>query len=72
MSVVIVGSRPDSVLYVEKKQKACKRIGVLGETIAFPEDIEYEALKEAFEGLNKDPSVYGILLQVFSVLSYQI
>lgn len=64
LSVILVGNKPDSVLYVDMKKKACDRIGILGETFHFDEKTDKHTLISKIKELNQDPRTYGILLQV--------
>lgn len=64
LAAVIVGSRPDSVLYVQKKQEACARIGIESRKISLQENVPEKELLEEIEKLNEDESVHGILVQL--------
>lgn len=63
-----MGSRPDSALYVERKEKTCNPIGILSQTLHFHEDAAKKSIIAKINELNQDPQTYGILLQVFSLL----
>jgi methylenetetrahydrofolate dehydrogenase (NADP+)/methenyltetrahydrofolate cyclohydrolase len=62
--MVRVGEDPASVSYVSAKSKASEEIGILSDTIVYPEDTKEEVLLGKVEELNKDPSVDGILVQL--------
>lgn len=64
LAVVLVGNDPASEIYVRHKQAACARLGFHSELIQLPEDISEAKLLELIEGLNQDPSVHGILVQM--------
>jgi methylenetetrahydrofolate dehydrogenase (NADP+)/methenyltetrahydrofolate cyclohydrolase len=64
LRVILVGENPASIAYVNSKKKACDRVGIDGEIIRLPIDIQEEALIEKIESLNHDPKVDGILIQL--------
>lgn len=64
LRVILVGESPASIAYVNSKKKACDRVGIDGEIIRLPNDIQEEALIEKIEALNHDPKVDGILIQL--------
>eukprot|EP00116_Pleurobrachia_bachei_P016097 sb/3476359/ len=74
LTVVQVGDRPDSNVYIGAKIKACKEIGIEGTHLKFPPTTTEEELVGEIERLNNDPSVHGIILQVLwcvvGVLNY--
>lgn len=61
---VLVGDRPDSRAYVRNKLRACKQVGINGRLHELPETVTEEKLLEVVAGLNADPSVHGILVQM--------
>ena len=61
--VIQIGSDPASTIYVEKKHKTCKEIGIESEIKRYPEKIEYDKFIEEIKKLNSDKSVHGILVQ---------
>jgi methylenetetrahydrofolate dehydrogenase (NADP+)/methenyltetrahydrofolate cyclohydrolase len=62
--MVRVGEDPASVSYVSGKTKASEEIGILSETIVFPEQTSEKELLDKVEQLNKDPKFHGILVQL--------
>lgn len=62
--VVLVGDDPASQVYVSYKEKACKEVGFESDVIKFPASISEEELIESIHGLNQDPEVTGILVQL--------
>jgi methylenetetrahydrofolate dehydrogenase (NADP+)/methenyltetrahydrofolate cyclohydrolase len=64
LRVILVGENPASIAYVNSKKKACDRVGIDGEIIRLPIDIQEEALIEKIESLNHDPKVDRILIQL--------
>ncbi len=64
LAVILVGANPASAVYVASKIKACAEVGVRSFRLDFPESVATEQLIEAIEGLNADPAVHGILVQL--------
>jgi len=64
LTVVIVGTDPASQVYVRMKGKAAGKAGFASATIELPEDTPEAELLGVVEGLNADPSVHGILVQL--------
>ena len=64
LSVVLVGDDPASEVYVRSKTQACEDVGMRGRTLRFPSEIEQDELFGVIDGLNADPEVHGILVQL--------
>ena len=64
LAVVLVGNDPASEVYVRSKTRACEQLGMKGRTLHFPEDVSKDELFGAIDGLNADPRVHGILVQL--------
>jgi methylenetetrahydrofolate dehydrogenase (NADP+)/methenyltetrahydrofolate cyclohydrolase len=64
LAVVLVGDDPASKVYVRNKQKACAEVGIRSLEHILPVDTKEEELLSIIEGLNDDPSVHGILVQL--------
>jgi methylenetetrahydrofolate dehydrogenase (NADP+) / methenyltetrahydrofolate cyclohydrolase len=64
LSVVLVGEDPASAVYVRNKEKASVEAGMAGGTIRMPATTTEEQLIATVEGLNADPAVHGILVQM--------
>jgi methylenetetrahydrofolate dehydrogenase (NADP+)/methenyltetrahydrofolate cyclohydrolase len=64
LTVVFVGDDPASRTYVGSKEKACRRVGIESTTLRLPATTGREDLLGVVEGLNKDPAVHGILVQL--------
>lgn len=64
LAFVRVGEDPASVYYVRSKQRLARQVGIRAETIVLPDDTEQEVLESTIAGLNQDPDVDGILLQL--------
>jgi len=64
LTVVLVGDDPASHSYVKGKERACEKVGIATETIIRDSSITQEELLEIVMGLNSDPAVNGILVQL--------
>lgn len=62
--IVQVGDNPESTVYIEKKLKACEKIGMTATHLHLPENVSFEKLIEDVEKLNLEPDISGILLQL--------
>jgi methylenetetrahydrofolate dehydrogenase (NADP+)/methenyltetrahydrofolate cyclohydrolase len=64
LGVVLVGDDPASRVYVRNKVRACAATGVDSRDVALSSQIREAELLEAIAGLNADPAVHGILVQL--------
>src|SRR4051812_34372960 len=64
LAVVRVGEDPASEVYVRSKVKTSEELGMRSEHHHFADDLPQEALLEVVHGLNRDPEVDGILVQL--------
>lgn len=64
LAVVLVGDDEASGVYVERKRKACKRVGIASRDHHLPADASEDALVGLIEKLNGDADVNGILVQL--------
>ncbi len=65
LAAIIVGDDPASAMYVRMKRRdARKKAGVESILHRMPERTEPDDLEDIINGLNADPSVHGILLQI--------
>ncbi len=64
LSVILVGNDPASKVYVRNKQLGCEQVGFNSETIRMDESVSTEDLLKKIDGLDHDPGVHGILVQL--------
>ena len=64
LTAVLVGDDPASATYVRNKATACAEVGLDAETLTPPADISQFDLLQIVHGLNSDPKVSGILVQL--------
>jgi 5,10-methylene-tetrahydrofolate dehydrogenase/methenyl tetrahydrofolate cyclohydrolase len=64
LATVLVGDRPDSAAYVSSKGKACQELGMGSLSHHLPADATQEQVEALVKGLNADPKVSGILVQL--------
>lgn len=64
LCVVIVGDDHASRIYVRNKVAAAREVGMLSRLEEFPADVPENTILSLVEGLNADPEVDGILVQL--------
>jgi len=64
LAVVLVGQDPASQVYVRMKGKAAEKAGFGSRTIVLPDRTPEAELLGVIAGLNADPDVHGILVQL--------
>ena len=62
--IIRVGEDPASVSYVTAKNKASDELGIMCETLVYPEDTKEEIILAKIEELNRDPKWHGMLVQL--------
>lgn len=64
LAAVLVGENPASQVYVRNKQKACEKAGIISQLIRPSAESTTDELLAVIDGLNRDPVVHGILVQL--------
>ena len=64
LAAVLVGEDPASQVYVRNKRTACEKAGIESIMHIPPAETTTEELLAIVEGLNNDPAVHGILVQL--------
>ena len=64
LAVVLAGEDPASQVYVGMKNKAATKAGIFSRQISLPAEVEEDELLGVVAGLNADPEVHGILVQL--------
>ena len=64
LAVVLVGNDPASEVYVRSKTRACHAAGMNDRLIHLRDDVSSDELFGVIDGLNADPAVHGILVQL--------
>ncbi len=64
LATVLVGDNPASAVYVRSKQKACAEVGIESFGHSLPATATQAEVEELVKGLNADPRVNGILVQL--------
>ncbi len=64
LAIILVGDNPDSVLYVSKKEKAGRQVGIDTHLYKCPADLGQAKLVEMIEFLNSDESIDAIMVQL--------
>ena len=63
LAVVLIGTNPASLVYVNKKIQQCKAVGIESFPHFLSENTSEKELLDLIQQLNKDPKVHGILVQ---------
>ncbi len=61
---VLVGEDPASQIYVGAKMRASEEVGIVSQTIRFPESVSADELFATVDRLNRDDAVDGYLVQL--------
>ena len=64
LAAVLVGDDPASAIYVRNKSRACAEAGLFSDTVRLPAETSQEELLTVVDGLNHDPAIHGILVQL--------
>jgi methylenetetrahydrofolate dehydrogenase (NADP+)/methenyltetrahydrofolate cyclohydrolase len=64
LAVVLLGEDPASQVYVRSKNKAATEAGIYSRQITLPEDTSEDELLGVVSGLNADPGIHGVLVQL--------
>ena len=64
LAVVLLGEDPASQVYVRSKNKAATEAGIYSRQITLSEDTSEDELLGGVSGLNADPEIHGILVQL--------
>ena len=64
LTIIQVGSRPDSSAYVKSKLKAAASSNIKSNLLKFDENISQDDLVDEIQRLNNDPKTHGILIQL--------
>jgi methylenetetrahydrofolate dehydrogenase (NADP+)/methenyltetrahydrofolate cyclohydrolase len=62
--LILVGNHPSSLSYISIKQRMCRETHIRSTLVHLPEDTTEHQLLTKIEGLNHDPDVDGILIQL--------
>ncbi len=64
LTAILIGSTPAGELYAERQRQACQTAGIDYELRTLPADISPPDVEQVIHGLNRDPSVTGIMLHL--------
>ena len=64
LAVILIGEDPASTVYVAKKRKDCERAGFKSISHDLPNTTSEQQLLELIDGLNNNPAIDGILVQL--------
>ena len=64
LAVVICGRDAPSMVYLQQILKSCEKVGIEGRLVEIDGEASEASLVEAIQGLNADPTVNGIIVQM--------
>lgn len=64
LAVILIGDDEASKIYVKNKQQACEKTGITSFIHHLDNDVSETELLSLIDGLNKDETVHGILVQL--------
>jgi len=64
LAAVLVGEDPASAIYVARKEEACARVGIDARIERLSADTDPERFEAVLRGLDRDPEVDGVLVQL--------
>lgn len=64
LAVIRVGNDPATQTYVERKEKACARVGIHSRQYHFDSSVSSDELRTLIQKLNESKEIHGILLQL--------
>ena len=64
LKIILVGAKPDSIVYTDMKRKRCEKLGIDCEIIKLPNFVSAEAICDIIEEYNNDNSIHGIMVQL--------
>jgi len=64
LATVLVGDNLASKTYLKNKHAACSQVGIESRNIELPASTSQTELETLLKGLNRDPSITGVLLQL--------
>ena len=64
LNIILIGDNPSSTTYVNNKLKKCNEIGIRGNLIKKPKNIDEQSVLNIINELNQDEKVDGIILQL--------
>ncbi len=64
LAVMRIGEDPASKIYVTSKRKVAAELGFYALEVHLPEEVSHAVALERLQGLNADPAIHGILVQL--------
>lgn len=64
LQVLLVGTDPASVTYVNAKTRDCNEVGIESDTLTLPDTVSAEEVRQVIQQFNQDDSIDGILVQL--------
>eukprot|EP00735_Rhodelphis_limneticus_P007846 TRINITY_DN20526_c0_g1::TRINITY_DN20526_c0_g1_i1::g.75::m.75 TRINITY_DN20526_c0_g1::TRINITY_DN20526_c0_g1_i1::g.75 ORF type:complete len:304 (+),score=18.68,sp/Q9LHH7/FOLD2_ARATH/53.66/1e-103,THF_DHG_CYH_C/PF02882.14/6.7e-64,THF_DHG_CYH/PF00763.18/4.5e-30,OCD_Mu_crystall/PF02423.10/0.0018 TRINITY_DN20526_c0_g1_i1:29-940(+) len=64
LATVLIGNRPDSKFYVDRKHQACQEAGIQSFHAGFPEDVSQGQVIKQLTEFRPNPDIHGILVKL--------
>ncbi len=64
LAVILVGADPASQVYVRNKKRSAEEVGIASRDYLYPHGCTQAELLATIRGINADPAIHGILLQL--------
>jgi methylenetetrahydrofolate dehydrogenase (NADP+)/methenyltetrahydrofolate cyclohydrolase len=64
LAVILVGDDPASQVYVRNKKRSAEEVGIVSRDYLYPRGCTQAELLATIRGINADPAIHGILLQL--------
>ena len=64
LKIILVGAKPDSVVYTDMKRKRCEKCSIECEIIKLPSFVDSGAVCDIINSYNKNKGVHGIMVQL--------
>lgn len=64
LTTILVGEDPQSATYISRKHENCRSLGLSSDDIRLPSSVTEDALLDRIAGLNADPLVHGVMVQL--------
>ena len=64
LSIILVGNRPDSLVYVNMKKKKCQELGIEINVYQLDDISIYFSIITLIDSLNKNKNIHGIMVQL--------
>ena len=64
LKIILIGAKPDSVVYTDMKRKRCEKLGIECEIIKLPSFVDADSVCDIINDYNQNNGVHGIMVQL--------